>query len=93
MTFSVNGELIFTTVPEWRRKGFHFISETSAPEFDFKQVELSDSSGVALLLAWLREANAEGKPINFRNVPQQLLDLAKVCGVLSFIENESQLHG
>ncbi len=94
MTFTVNGELVFSTVLEWRRKGCLFISETPAPEFDFAQVELSDSSGVALLLAWLREANAAGKPVSFRNLPQQLLDVAKVCGVLSLIQtNESHING
>ena len=94
MTFTVKGELVFTTVSEWRRKGCLFISQTLAPEFDFAEVELSDSSGVALLLAWLREANAVGKAINFLNLPQQLLDVAKVCGVLSLIQsNESHNNG
>lgn len=94
MTLIVNGELVFNTVPDWCARGCLFITQTPVPEFDFASVKLSDSSGVALLLAWLREANAVDKTINFRNLPQQLLDVAKVCGVLSLIQsNESHNNG
>ena len=85
MTFSVNGVLLFNTVPAWLRLGREYIQQTDQPHIDLAQVEQSDSSAVALLLAWLRYAKSTGKSIQFHNVPQQLLAVAKVCGVLLFI--------
>ncbi|MDQ2993914.1 MAG: STAS domain-containing protein [Pseudomonadota bacterium] len=93
MTLSVTGALTFASVPEWRRQGRRFIAQDAAPQFDFAEVQQSDSSGVALLLAWLRDAKAAEKNVLFINLPQQLLDVASVCGVLFLLEQVSKKNG
>ncbi len=48
---------------------------------DLERVELVDSAGVALLLAWKRRAMAERKKISFVNVPASLASLAELYAV------------
>ncbi len=64
------------------------IFEESARKFaspsivvDFAPVTASDSSGMALLLEWLRVSRAAGRRIHFDNVPQQIMALARISEV------------
>jgi phospholipid transport system transporter-binding protein len=50
-------------------------------EFDFSAVRQVDSSAVALLLAWQREAYARGARLALRGVPAAMKSLAKLYGV------------
>ena len=77
-TFSVSGELVFSTVPKWRRLGRRYISLNKQPVIEFNDITRGDSSGVALLLAWLRDAKERGRVVRFAQLPQQLLDVAQV---------------
>lgn len=49
--------------------------------FDLGGVNAVDSSGLAVVFAWLREAHAAGRKLVFTRPPQQLLSLAAVYGV------------
>lgn len=49
--------------------------------FDLSRVGAVDSSGLAVVFAWLREAHAAGRKLTFTRPPQQLLSLAAVYGV------------
>jgi phospholipid transport system transporter-binding protein len=49
--------------------------------FDLGGVKTADSSGVALMLAWQRRAQAAGRSLSFVNVPANLHTLAGVYGV------------
>lgn len=49
--------------------------------FDLAKVGEVDSSGLAVLFAWLRAANAGGRKLSFAGAPEQLLSLAAVYGV------------
>ncbi|HWJ93824.1 MAG TPA: STAS domain-containing protein [Telluria sp.] len=49
--------------------------------FDLGGVKTADSSGVALMLAWLRKAQAKGQRLTFINVPQNLDTIARLYGV------------
>lgn len=40
-----------------------------------------DSSALSLMLAWRRRARAAGFTLEYRNVPESLLSLAKLYGV------------
>lgn len=53
----------------------------SASVFDLAAVSEVDSSGLAVLFGWLREAQRQGKSIHVANPPQDLLSLAEVYGV------------
>jgi phospholipid transport system transporter-binding protein len=48
---------------------------------DLERIEVVDSAGVALLLAWKRRANSEGKPLVFAHLPPSLGSLAQLYGV------------
>lgn len=52
---------------------------------DLAGVKRVDSSAVALLLEWLREARARNRQIRYRNVPADLLSIARLCGVEALI--------
>ena len=48
---------------------------------DLAEVTELDSSALALLLAWLREAKAAGRAIAFANLPESLQTIARLYGV------------
>ena len=48
---------------------------------DLRDVTRADSAGLALLVEWLRESEHTGNEIVFTNVPDQLLSIARVCGL------------
>jgi phospholipid transport system transporter-binding protein len=48
---------------------------------DLERIEVVDSAGVALLLAWKRRAESEGKPLAFAHLPASLASLAQLYGV------------
>jgi phospholipid transport system transporter-binding protein len=50
-------------------------------ELDLSGVRTCDSSAVAVLLAWKREAHATGKPLRLIGVPGCIASLAAVYGV------------
>lgn len=49
--------------------------------FDLGAVTEVDSSGLAVVFGWLREAQRQGKTIRIVNLPQNLSSLAQVYGV------------
>ncbi len=49
--------------------------------FDLGAVTEVDSSGLAVVFGWLREAKRLGKTIRIDNLPQNLSSLAQVYGV------------
>ena len=48
---------------------------------DLQNVEVVDSAGVAVLLAWKRRAIGEGTRIVFEGLPKTLTTLAELYGV------------
>jgi phospholipid transport system transporter-binding protein len=56
---------------------------------DLNRVEAVDSAGVALLLAWKRRANVEGKSLAFAHLPASLASLAQLYGVEALLVAES----
>lgn len=55
--------------------------------FDLGGVKSADSSGVALLLAWRRKAQARGQRLAFINVPANLDTLAALYGVDGLLQH------
>jgi len=54
---------------------------SGANEFDLGGVKAADSSALALMLAWQRRAQAQGRSLTFVNVPANVDALAKLYGV------------
>lgn len=49
--------------------------------FDLGGVRAADSSALALMLAWQRRAQAQGRKLSFINVPANVDALARLYGV------------
>jgi len=56
-----------------------------ARSVDLGEVSELDSSALALLLAWLREAKRGGRDLAFANLPQGLTTIARLYGVAEFL--------
>jgi phospholipid transport system transporter-binding protein len=61
-------------------EGSKLIGE-AVTDFDLGAVTEVDSSGLAVVFGWLREAQRLGKTIRILNLPQSLSSLAEVYGV------------
>lgn len=79
----LTGELLFGTIMPLYHAGTEYINKytQSNLEIDLSQVEKSDSSGLSLLLSWIKTAKQKKINVRFTHVPQYLLNLAKVCGI------------
>ncbi len=84
-SYKIVGDLTFSTVPTLKTLGEKYIDTHQEPSFDFAFVNKTDSSAIALLLSWLRDAKKENKKIHFENIPQQVIEVAEVCGVNSLL--------
>lgn len=84
-TFLISGQIVFGTVVALRTEGDALIDAEPNPCFDFREVTRTDSSAVALLLAWLRKAKNAQKTVRFINLPQSMVDMAQAYDVKSFL--------
>jgi phospholipid transport system transporter-binding protein len=58
--------------------------------FDLSAVQTCDSSAVAVVLAWQREAQARGVPLQLSGLPAGLVSLATVYGVAPLLSLDAQ---
>ena len=84
---SVSGKICFDNVVALRRQGNRMIRHIMQRQLtvDLSDVTSSDSSGLSLLLRWLRYAGQQGKTMSFINTPARLYKIANVCGVASLL--------
>lgn len=54
-------------------------------EIDLQSVTNVDTASISLLFEWLRNADARGVKVVFANLPQNLVSLAKLYGVLELL--------
>ncbi|HXN16653.1 MAG TPA: STAS domain-containing protein [Usitatibacter sp.] len=86
---ALKGELSFETLPGVLAESAQFEARTDLPDclvIDFSGVTGVDSSAVALLLEWRRQALRLGKSLRFANLPANLLALATLYGVADLIQ-------
>ena len=70
-----------------------YIAQPTLPEalvIDFAEVTDVDSSGVALLLHWRREAQRLNKPLRYVHLPPNLASLAELYSVNEMIHCPTQ---
>lgn len=77
----LEGELSFATVTRLNGDALKLLGETDAIRIDLQGIARSDSAGLALLVEWMRTAHRLGKPIQFLNIPQQMLAIARVSSL------------
>lgn len=86
--FALTGAIDSSNFKAWQSQGEQYINECSAPtvQVDLAGLERSNSMAVALLLAWLRCADSQGKALQIAQVPQALryiIDFSGLTEVLS----------
>ena|SRR5688572_10345892 len=84
----LGGALSFETLPGVLAQSGEYAARADLPErltIDFSRITAVDSSAVALLLEWRRQAAARGKRLEFVNLPPNLLALADLYGVAEII--------
>lgn len=77
----VSGDLNFMSMVKVWNESLPLIKNISQLHFDFAEVVTTKSAGLILMLEWIRLARMSHKAITFKNIPSQLLSIAKVCGV------------
>jgi len=86
---ALEGALTFESVPGVIARSTEYAARPDFPArltIDFSKVTSVDSSAVALLLDWLRQAKARGTSLQFVNLPASLLALARLYGVAELIQ-------
>ena len=87
----VGGPLTLASVAAALREGSAAI-EQGARSVDLSEVGEVDSSALALLLAWLREAKRLKRGISFANLPQGLTTIAHLYGVAELLSASPAHH-
>jgi phospholipid transport system transporter-binding protein len=80
-TQAVTGALTFETVPDLYQNSSSWFEGTGELVFDLAQVERTDSAGLALLIEWLRRAQAANRTLRFANIPTQVQTLIRINGL------------
>jgi phospholipid transport system transporter-binding protein len=78
---AVSGVLDATTVTAILKRSRELFAGSPAIRVDLAGVTEGDSSGLALLIEWLRLAQQKRQKITFLNVPQQIEALARISEV------------
>ncbi|ACO77515.1 STAS family protein [Azotobacter vinelandii CA] len=88
---ALSGVLDYGTGPALRQQGRALIGTagTDGLVLDCSAVEKSSSVGVSLLLAYLRDAKAAGKRLQVRALPEDMCEIAQVCGLLELLPLEA----
>jgi phospholipid transport system transporter-binding protein len=76
----VSGRVTMADAAELLEAGRPFVADEGVT-FDLSGVTDADSSALAVLFGWLREAHQRNLKLNISNTPATLLSLAEVYGV------------
>jgi len=88
---SLTGALSFETIPSVLAQSAEYAARGDLPDcltIDFSEITGVDSSAVALLLEWRRQAAQRGKRLEFVNLPPNLVALAELYGVADLIQKQ-----
>ncbi|MFC6336240.1 STAS domain-containing protein [Pseudomonas sp. CCM 7891] len=79
----LSGVLDYRTGPDLRKQGQALINASTAPALvlDCSAVVKSSSVGLSLLLCFMRDAAAARKPVSIRALPEDMREIAQVCGL------------
>ena len=85
--FLVSGDLNFSNVMSVYENSLNQLHHCRELRFDFSQLRSSDSSGLALIMEWIKFARQHQKAVHFSHLSQDLMSLAKVSGLDKIIPN------
>lgn len=78
--YVIDGDLTFATIDKHTVKSFDFLKSAKPIIIDLGRVPCTDSAGLALMIEWIKHARHYRTQLNFRNIPEQLRNLAKLSG-------------
>jgi phospholipid transport system transporter-binding protein len=86
-TYFLSGALNYETVPLlWQQSQKALKNKgQSLLVFDLGGVSQSDSSGVALLIAWTRSFRRQSQAIRFIHLPSQMLAIIQLAGLETIV--------
>ena len=83
----IQGVLDYRSGPLLRKQGQELIRSAKADhlEVNCAAVEKSSSVGLALLLAFMRDAEQGGKTVKLTHLPLDMQKIAEVCGLTEIL--------
>ena len=83
----IQGVLDYRSGPLLRKQGQELIRSSKADnlEVNCAAVEKSSSVGLALLLAFMRDAEQGGKTVKLTHLPLDMQKIAEVCGLTEIL--------
>ena len=78
--FVIDGDLTFATIDKQTLKSFSFLKAAQEITIDLGRVSNTDSAGLALMIEWIKYSRQNRTQLSFKNIPAQLLNLAKLSG-------------
>ena len=87
----VSGPVTLANVAQVLKDGYAGI-RSGAAAVDLAGVTELDSSLLAMLLAWLREAARSGRTLRFDNLPEGLTTIARLYGVVELLTPAQTQH-
>ncbi len=77
--YALRGELTMQTVPNVERESRDMVNGMRGEvTINLSQLIHADSAGLALLIEWLRCTKRNGVKLHFEQLPEQLVQIAKV---------------
>ncbi len=76
----LSGDLTFATINKKTVRLIDFKKINHELVIDLAEINNSDSAGLALIIEWLKQGKTGQAQLRFKNIPLQLLTLAKLSG-------------
>ena len=83
--FLISGEINFSNVMSLYLQSLPQLKQCPTWHFDFSQVIASDSTGLALIIEWIKLAKQLHKPIHLTHLSEELISIAKAAGLEKMI--------
>lgn len=74
------------------QEGRELFKHEERVRLDFSGVQKIDSSGLALIIEWMKDARRESRVLEISNLPFGFLAMARICNVNDLIESVLQRH-
>ncbi len=79
--FIIDGDLTFATIDKQTLSSISFLKSAKEITIDLSRVSCTDSAGLALMIEWIKYSRHNRTQLHFKNIPEQLLNLAKLSGL------------
>ncbi|WP_300370492.1 STAS domain-containing protein [Methyloprofundus sp.] len=77
----IKGDLTFSTINKAHTTALKLEQSAPSINIDLQQLGKIDSAGLALLIEWIKFAQASQTELRFTHIPAQLSALTKLCDI------------